>query len=134
MEPARQPREVVEELFDILLEGTPSATNWDMRLPSLLHSHISTSFAVQPVLQYAIFPFQFAYLYSYHPSGSMEDLPKALAEKWEAKHVEASEEAFARVAVEGQSVSGPSFFKKYEVATQTKPSTTMTTALAAKKD
>lgn len=75
------------------------------------------SFIIQPVLQYLIFPAQFAYLYSYHPTGSMGDLPADLESKWEKKHIKDAEEAFARVAVEGQSAAAPSFFKIAETET-----------------
>jgi len=73
------------------------------------------TFFWKPILQYVIFPLQFAYLYSYYPTGSMKEIAADLEEKWRTKHFEASEEVFARVATEGQTASGPSFFKKAEV-------------------
>jgi len=75
------------------------------------------TFFWKPLLQYVIFPAQFAYLYSYYPSGSMEDLPKALEETWKSKHFEGAEKAF-QDAASGQSVKAPaaSFFKIAEEA------------------
>jgi zeaxanthin epoxidase len=67
---------------------------------------------LQPVLQYVIFPLQFAYLYSYHPSGSMKQLPAELEKKWKVQHFNDAEAAFKRVAAEGQVSAGPSFFQK----------------------
>merc|ERR1719469_325672 len=67
-------------------------TNWKSYL----------TFFWKPLLQYVIFPGQFAYLYSYYPSGSMEDLPKALEETWKSKHFEGAEKAFQEAA-SGQS-------------------------------
>jgi zeaxanthin epoxidase len=90
----------------------------------------------QPVLQYAIFPMQFAYLYSYFPSGEMRETAAALEAKWKEKHYKASEENFARVATEGQSVAMPSFFKKAEIAAPEVKKTTdlPATVLQAKKE
>jgi zeaxanthin epoxidase len=68
----------------------------------------------QPILQYAIFPLQFAFLYSYYPSGRMEDIAKELKERWEKTHKESAEEAFA---LEDKGIvrdTGPSFFQKAE--------------------
>ena len=45
----------------------------------------------------------------------MGDLPKILNEKWKEQHKKRSEEEFKRVAAEGQSAGGPSFFKTAEV-------------------
>mmetsp|Transcript_37879 Transcript_37879/g.56694 ORF Transcript_37879/g.56694 Transcript_37879/m.56694 type:complete len:598 (-) Transcript_37879:316-2109(-) len=73
------------------------------------------TFFWKPLLQYAIFPAQFAYLYSYFPTGSMGSLPKELNEKWKSEHYRTSEKEFERVAIEGQSTGGPSFFKTAEV-------------------
>ena len=53
------------------------------------------------MLQYLIFPGQFLFLYSYHPSGPMGDLPKELEEKWRARHRESAEKAFAEAAKTG---------------------------------
>jgi len=83
------------------------------------------TFFWKPVLQYMIFPLQFAYLYSYYPSGSIREIAADLEKKWKAKHVEEAEDAFALVREEGQQISGPSFFQKAE---------TPQTVLAAKKD
>jgi zeaxanthin epoxidase len=74
------------------------------------------TFFWKPVLQYAIFPMQFAYLYSYFPSGSMRETAAELEEKWKEVHYNSSEENFKRVEKEGQSVAIPSFFKKAEIA------------------
>ena len=38
------------------------------------------TFAWKPLLQYLIFPLQFLFLYSYHPSGGMGELPQRLEE------------------------------------------------------
>jgi len=70
------------------------------------------TFFWKPLLQLVIFPAQFAYLYSYFPTGSMGGVPKALETKWKEKHRKGAEAAFDRVAKEGQSVGGPSFFEK----------------------
>mmetsp|Transcript_1855 Transcript_1855/g.2557 ORF Transcript_1855/g.2557 Transcript_1855/m.2557 type:complete len:590 (+) Transcript_1855:91-1860(+) len=70
------------------------------------------TFFWKPVLQFLIFPVQFAYLYSYYPSGSMGDLPAKLEAKWKAEHEKSAEIEFARVAKEGQKSAGPSFFQK----------------------
>lgn len=59
---------------------------------------------------------QFAYLYSYFPSGEMRETAAELEAKWKETHYEASEDNFARVEKEGQSVAIPSFFKKAEIA------------------
>ena len=79
-------------------------TNWKSYL----------TFAWKPVLTYLIFPLQFAYLYSYYPSGSMGDLPAKLQEAWKAKHKEGAEAAFKTVREEGRDsfVAAPSFFAK----------------------
>lgn len=69
------------------------------------------TFFWKPLLQYAIFPGQFAYLYSYYPTGNMGDLPKALEAKWKKQHQIEAEAAFERVAEDGQSAGAPSFFK-----------------------
>ena len=68
------------------------------------------------MLQYAIFPLQFAYLYSYYPSGKMPEIAADLEAKWKKTHFKDAESAFDRVAVEGQSAAGPSFFKKAEIS------------------
>jgi len=68
------------------------------------------TFAWKPLLQYLVFPLQFLFLYSYHPSGEMGDLPKQLEAAWRARHKPAAEAAFAKAARDGQSVGAPSFF------------------------
>ena len=73
------------------------------------------TFFWKPILQYAIFPGQFAYLYSYHPTGNMGNLPAILEEKWKTEHKRTAEKAFERVALEGQKSGGPSFFKTAEI-------------------
>eukprot|EP00550_Attheya_septentrionalis_P012202 CAMPEP_0198304792 /NCGR_PEP_ID=MMETSP1449-20131203/57578_1 /TAXON_ID=420275 /ORGANISM="Attheya septentrionalis, Strain CCMP2084" /LENGTH=597 /DNA_ID=CAMNT_0044007321 /DNA_START=101 /DNA_END=1894 /DNA_ORIENTATION=+ len=83
------------------------------------------TFFWKPLLQYAIFPAQFAYLYSYHPTGDMEGIPAALESKWKTEHYDTAEDAFARVAEEGQAAAGPSFFEKAKVSE---------TVLQAKRD
>lgn len=73
------------------------------------------TFFWKPVLQYAIFPMQFAYLYSYHPSGNIKETAAALEAVWREKHYQDAEAAFA-LADEGYvRDAGPSFFKKAEV-------------------
>jgi zeaxanthin epoxidase len=94
------------------------------------HDNLGTSwksyltFFWKPVLQYAIFPLQFAYLYSYHPSGNMEKTAAALETAWRVKHEKDAEEAFARADQGFVYTAIPSFFKKAEIPT---------TVLAAKK-
>ena len=84
------------------------------------HDNLGTSwksyltFFWKPVLQFAIFPLQFAYLYSYYPSGSMKETAAALAAVWKDKHKETAEEAFQKAADGYVFEAGPSFFKKYE--------------------
>jgi len=68
------------------------------------------TFLWKPLLQYVVFPLQFLFLYSYHPTGSMGDLPKKLVEEWQERHVKTSEAEFERVRLEGRQTSGPSFF------------------------
>lgn len=71
------------------------------------------TFLWKPVLQYLIFPGQFAYLYSYHPTGSMGKLPARLEEEWKGRHREQAEKAFEEVERKGQQTGGgPSFFAK----------------------
>ncbi|GMI01839.1 hypothetical protein TrST_g10433 [Triparma strigata] len=69
------------------------------------------TFFWKPVLQYFIFPAQFAYLYSYHPTGSMGKLPAQLQEQWKSRHAIDSEKAFDEVQKAGQKSAGPSFFQ-----------------------
>lgn len=68
------------------------------------------TFAWKPLLQYVIFPLQFLFLYSYHPTGSMGDLPKQLEAAWRERHKPGAMAAFAKAKEEGQKVTGPSFF------------------------
>jgi len=76
------------------------------------------TFAWKPLLQYLIFPAQFAYLYSYYPSGDMEELPAELEKIWKTRHFEGAQKAFSDVA-EGKKIeSGPSFFQKAEVESE----------------
>lgn len=73
------------------------------------------TFFWKPVLQFAIFPAQFAYLYSFFPTGSMGALPNQLEEAWRKKHKPASETAFSEADRErkegGPKVAKPSFFQ-----------------------
>jgi len=78
------------------------------------------TFAWKPLLQYLIFPAQFAYLYSYFPSGSMGELPADLEKIWKAKHFEDAEKVFADVANGAKVESGPSFFQKAEIEDEVK--------------
>jgi len=75
-------------------------TNWKSYL----------TFFWKPVLQYLVFPAQFAYLYSYYPTGSMEDLPKELERIWKEKHRQTAEAAFSKSTTGLNSVSSKSFF------------------------
>lgn len=99
--------------------------DWDRN--SAAGSSLNPPFHVwgfQPLLQYVIFPFQFAYLYSYYPSGSIREIAADLEAKWKITHEQEAEKAFALVEEEGQRVAGPSFFQKAE---------TPLTVMAAKK-
>ena len=74
------------------------------------------TFFWKPFLQYVIFPLQFTYLYSYHPTGNMAETAAALEEQWKAAHFESAEQVFAASAdgsYEGMT-TGPSFFAKSE--------------------
>ena len=70
---------------------------------------------LQPVLQYAIFPAQFAFLYSYYPSGRMDKIAADLEARWKIQHKEDAEAAFAAADDGVVRKSGPSFFQKAEV-------------------
>jgi zeaxanthin epoxidase len=70
------------------------------------------TFFWKPLLQYAIFPAQFAYLYSFHPTGRMDEISEKLESRWKVEHFKTAEEAFERVEKEGQKSAGPSFFEK----------------------
>lgn len=72
------------------------------------------TFFWKPVLQFAIFPLQFAYLYSYYPSGSMKETAAALAAVWKDKHMESAEAAFKKAEDGFVFESAPSFFQKTE--------------------
>jgi len=61
------------------------------------------TFAWKPLLQYLIFPMQFLFLYSYHPSGSMGSLPKRLEAEWRERHKPAARAAFAKAAADDSS-------------------------------
>ena len=71
-----------------------------------------------------IFPLQFAFLYSYYPSGEIREIAKELEDKWKITHEKEAEDAFALAREEGVTSSGPSFFQKAELPE---------TVLAAKK-
>jgi zeaxanthin epoxidase len=90
----------------------------------------------QPVLQYVIFPLQFAYLYSYHPTGSMKSLPAKLEQRWRETHKASAENAFSRVNKEGQSAQVPSFFQKGadDTINAFQKSRAPATVMSAKKD
>jgi zeaxanthin epoxidase len=83
------------------------------------------TFFWKPFLQFIIFPLQFAYLYSYHPTGSMAETASALEKEWRSRHHETAEEAFARADEGFKRITIPSFFQKTEVKS---------TVLAAKKE
>ena len=68
------------------------------------------TFFWKPILQFFVFPAQFLFLYSYHPSGKMGDLPAKLEAAWRARHRPAAEAAFAQAAEGGQREAAPSFF------------------------
>jgi len=68
------------------------------------------TFFWKPLLQYIVFPLQFLFLYSYHPTGEMGDLPKQLEAAWRERHRVSAEEGFAKAKAEGQTAGGPSFF------------------------
>ena len=78
------------------------------------------TFFWKPILQYAIFPAQFAFLYSYYPSGRMDDVADKLSAEWKIRHEEASEEAFKKAEEGFVRNTGPSFFQKAE-AEETAP-------------
>jgi zeaxanthin epoxidase len=68
------------------------------------------TFFWKPILQYLVFPIQFLFLYSYHPTGGMGELPAQLVAAWEERHRTSAAAAFEKAAKEGQSASAPSFF------------------------
>jgi zeaxanthin epoxidase len=65
-------------------------------------------------LQYIIFPLQFLFLYSYHPTGPMGDLPKRLEAAWREKHRESAQKAFAASAAGQGAEAQQSFFAAAE--------------------
>jgi zeaxanthin epoxidase len=74
------------------------------------------TFAWKPLLQYVIFPLQFAYLYSYHPTGNIAETAAALEAVWKEKHFKDAEAVFAEVEAGTLDLSaGPSFFQKAEI-------------------
>jgi len=83
---------------------------------------------------------QFAFLYSYHPTGNMKTLPSELEKKWREAHFNSSEEAFELVEREGRSTTAaatPSFFKisEQKITSPFSPKQNIaTTSLAAQKD
>jgi len=85
------------------------------------HDNLGTSwksyltFFWKPILQYVIFPLQFAFLYSYYPSGRMDEIAKELKDRWLITHKESAEAAFARADEGFVFESGPSFFQKSEL-------------------
>ena len=68
------------------------------------------TFFWKPLLQNFVFPLQFLFLYSYHPTGSMGDLPKQLEAAWRESHRVSATAAFEKARTEGQAVAAPSFF------------------------
>ena len=72
------------------------------------------TFFWKPVLQYLIFPAQFAYLYSFGPSGNIAETSRRLAEEWESKHREGAEAAFLLADDGFKRENVPSFFKYVE--------------------
>lgn len=95
------------------------------------HDNLGTSwksyltFFWKPLLQYLIFPAQFAFLYSFYPSGRLEEITEKLQARWKVEHEKSAEEAFAKAASGYKFDSGPSFFKKAEQPT---------TVMRARKD
>lgn len=69
------------------------------------------TFFWKPILQYFIFPVQFAFLYSYYPSGRMDDVAERLAKEWKSRHIESSEKEFEMAEKGILRESKPSFFK-----------------------
>lgn len=95
------------------------------------HDNLGTSwksyltFFWKPVLQFIIFPLQFAYLYSYHPTGRMDDKAAALEAAWKVKHKVDAEAAFAEAKSGKVRTTTPSFFQRSEASS---------TVLQAKKE
>ena len=85
---------------DLIINAFDTPWNpWGDGLGTSWKSYLT--FFWKPVLQYLIFPAQFLFLYSYHPSGPMGDLPK----KWKRTGASAtrrgSEAAFAKAKAAG---------------------------------
>merc|ERR1719287_82666 len=80
---------------DLIINAFDTPWNpWGDGLGTSWKSYLT--FFWKPVLQYLIFPAQFLFLYSYHPSGPMGDLPKRLEADWRKRHEVSAEEAFQR--------------------------------------
>lgn len=92
------------------------------------------TFFWKPLLQLVIFPMQFAYLYSYYPSGNMAETAQALEAVWREKHFRDAEAAFEAAARGEVRASGPSFFQKAADDTAVSEELSSTTALAAKQE
>jgi zeaxanthin epoxidase len=73
------------------------------------------TFFWKPILQYVIFPMQFAYLYSFYPSGSMRETAKNLEATWKQNHFNEAEASFAQAEKGVVRESSPSFFQKSNV-------------------
>jgi len=93
------------------------------------------TFLWKPVLQYLIFPLQFAFLYSFCPSGNMRSIPSDLEKKWRTAHFKSSQDAFDKVDREGRAAiqTGPSFFQIAEQDIAPLPKNAPATVLAAQK-
>jgi zeaxanthin epoxidase len=79
---------------DLIINAFDTPWNpWGDGLGKTWKSYLT--FAWKPFLQYVVFPAQFLFLYSYHPSGPMGDLPKRLERDWRERHKVESEAAFA---------------------------------------
>lgn len=72
------------------------------------------TFFWKPLLQYLIFPAQFAFLYSFYPSGRIEEIAEKLNARWKIQHEKSAEEAFAKAESGFKFDFGPSFFQKAE--------------------
>jgi hypothetical protein len=80
---------------------------------------VLNAYHFKPVLQYIIFPAQFAFLYSYYPSGRLDEVAKKLTTEWRTRHVESSEQAFTMKEEGFVRNTGPSFFQKSESIAET---------------
>jgi zeaxanthin epoxidase len=104
---------------DLIINAFDTPWNpWGDGLGTSWKSYLT--FFWKPVLQYLIFPAQFLFLYSYHPSGPMGDLPKKLEEDWKKRHKVSSEAAFAEAKASGKTFDAASrvgsFFQNSEEA------------------